>query len=130
AGGSTTFCSGKNVLLKANTGTNYTYQWIRGDTPIPGATQVNYSATKLGFYSVVVTNSSGCAVTSAAVAVSVNPLPVATITPNGPLTFCSGQSVLLKANTGTNYTYQWKKAGRNITGANQVNYTATAAGAY
>ena len=128
--GSTTFCSGKNVLLKANTGTNYTYQWIRGAAAIPGANQSNFYATEPGLYTVIVTNSSGCSVTSGAIPISVNPLPVATITPNGPLTFCAGQSVMLRANTGTNYTYQWKKAGVSITDGTQVNYTATASGLY
>ena len=101
AAGPTTFCSGKNVLLKANTGLNYTYQWRRGATVIPGAVQWTYEATQPGFYTVIVTNTSGCSVTSAAIAVAVNPLPVATITPSGPLTFCVGQSVILKGNTGT-----------------------------
>ena len=130
ATGSTTFCSGKDVLLKANTGTNYTYTWIRGATAIPGAVQSNFSATEPGLYTVIVTNASGCSVTSAAIPISVNPLPVATISPNGPLTFCAGQSVVLRANTGTNYTYQWKKAGVNITDATQVNYSATTSGLY
>src|SRR4030095_7347493 len=130
AGGPTTFCSGKNVLLKANTGTSYTYQWIRGATAIAGAIQANFSATEPGLYTVIVTNSSGCSVPSGAIPVSVNPLPAATITPNGSLIFCAGQSVLLRANTGTNYTYQWKKAGVNITDGTQVNYTATASGLY
>ena len=128
--GPTTFCSDKNVMLKANTGTNYTYQWIRGATPIPGAVQSNYTATLPGQYTVIVTNASGCSVTSAGVPVTVNPLPLATITPAGSLTFCAGQNVILKANTGTNYTYQWKKAGINIPDATQVNYTATASGLY
>jgi len=130
AASSTTLCSGKSVLLKANTGTNYTYQWIRGAAAVPGANQVNFSATEPGLYTVVVTNSSGCSVTSGAIPVSVNPLPVATINPNGPLTFCAGQTVLLRANTGTNYTYQWKKAGANIADGTQVNYTATTSGLY
>jgi ELWxxDGT repeat protein len=128
--GPTTFCSGKSVLLKANTGTNYTYQWIRGATAILDATQSTFAATLPGQYSAMVTNSSGCSVTSAAVAVTVNPLPSATITAMGPLTFCSGQSVLLRGNTGTNYTYQWRKNGINITDATQVNFTANAPGAY
>jgi Secretion system C-terminal sorting domain len=128
--GPTTFCSGKNVLLKANTGTNYTYKWTKGAAIIPDAVQSNYTATAPGQYSVTVTNASGCSVTSAPIAITVNPLPVATITPAGPLTFCTGQSVILKANTGTNYTYQWKKAGVNIPDATQVNYTASASGVH
>ena len=125
-------CRSDNILFRqkciaeSKYGTNYTYQWIRGAAPIPGAVQFTYSATQPGFYTVIVTNASGCSVTSAAIAVTVNPLPVATITPIGPLTFCAGQNVLLKGNTGTNYTYQWRKAGVNITGATQVNYTASA----
>ncbi|MEP7376421.1 MAG: ELWxxDGT repeat protein [Chitinophagaceae bacterium] len=128
--GSTTFCADKNVLLKANTGTSYTYQWIRGATPIPDAIQPSYAATTAGQYMVTVTNASGCSVTSAAIPVSVNPLPAALITPAGPLTFCAGQTVSLKANTGTNYTYQWKKSGINIPDATLVNYTAAASGVY
>ena len=128
--GPTTFCSDKNVLLRANTGTNYTYQWIRGASPVAGATQPNFTANLPGLYTVVVKNSSGCSVTSPPVAIAVNPLPVATITTTTPLTFCSGQQVLLRANTGTNYTYQWRKAGINIPGATQVNYPATASGVY
>ena len=69
--------------------------------------------------------------TPAASSVVVNPLPVATITPAGTITFCNGKNVLLKANTGTNYTYQWKKAGVNITeNGTQANYTASVSGIY
>ena len=35
---STTFCSGGNVVLNANTGTGYTYQWQLNGTNIPTAT--------------------------------------------------------------------------------------------
>jgi hypothetical protein len=50
----------------------------------------------------------------------------ATITPGGPLTFCSGGSVVLTANSGTGLTYQWKNNGSNISGATSVSYTANA----
>jgi hypothetical protein len=126
AGGPTTFCSGKNVLLKANTGTNYTYQWLRGATPIPGATQVNYSATQLGYYSVVVTNSSGCSVTSSPHRCIGKSFAGCHHYSEWAANFLLGQNVLLRANTGTNYTYQWKKAGIKYYGATQANYQATA----
>ena len=129
--GPLTFCSGKNVILRASTGTGYAYQWKRGGTNIAGANGFTYTATTTGTYSVIVTNVSGCVVTSAATTVVVNPLPFATITPAGPLSFCSGQNVLIKANTGTAYTYQWKKAGIDITeNGTGANYTASASGAY
>ena len=125
-----TFCAGQNVLLRANTGTNYTYQWKKAGVNIAGATQVNYTATASGVYSVVVTNAAGCPVTSAAVTVTVNNVPLATVAAAGTTTFCAGKSVLLKAITGTGYTYQWKKNSINIPQETTSNYTATATGNY
>ena len=61
---------------------------------------------------------------------SVSVPPFATVAAAGPLSFCAGKNVLLKANTGTGYIYQWKKAGVNIDNAISSNYTATTAGAY
>ncbi len=78
----------------------------------------------------VVTNASGCSKASTVITVTVNPLPTATITANGPLTFCAGGSVLLSANSGAGITYQWKKFTNNISGATSQNYTATTAGKY
>ncbi|MBK9318500.1 MAG: T9SS type A sorting domain-containing protein [Bacteroidetes bacterium] len=40
--------------------------------------------------------------------------PAATITANGPVTFCQGQTVTLTANTFNGVTYQWQKNGLNI----------------
>jgi hypothetical protein len=129
--GPLTFCSGRNVILRANSGTGYTYLWKRGGTNITGATAFTYTSTTTGTYNVVVTNPSGCSVSSLATTVVVNPLPIATITSAGPLTFCAGENVLLRANTGTAYTYQWKKAGVNIVyNGTQSNYTASASGVY
>ncbi len=128
--GSLTFCSGKTVLLKAYPGAGYIYQWKKAGVSIAGATFANYTATASGIYTVLITNVQGCTITSAATTVVVNSLPVATVSVLGPLTFCSGKSVLLKAYPGAGYTYQWKKAGVNIAGATLANYTATASGAY
>jgi hypothetical protein len=73
----------------------------------------------------------GCSsTTSSSTVVTLNPLPPATITPQGPTTFCAGGSVLLKGNSGTGFTYHWKKGGVNIAGATNKNYTATLAGVY
>ena len=38
-----------------------------------------------------VTDGNGCSVNSASQAVTVNPLPVVSITPSGPTTFCAGR---------------------------------------
>ena len=130
AGGPLTFCTGKNVLLKAYAGAGYRYQWKKAGVNITGDTLANYTATVSGVYTVVVTNAVGCSITSAATTEVVNPLPIATVTAGGPLTFCTGKNVLLKAYAGAGYRYQWKKAGVNITGDTLANYTATVSGVY
>jgi hypothetical protein len=130
--GPTTFCSGESVELSVSVGANKIYQWKKGGVNIPGATLSDYTATVGGNYKVRVTNTvTGCSkTTSNATVVTVNPLPNATITPQGPTTFCAGGSVVLKANAGTGLTYQWKKGGNNIAGATNINYTASLGGNY
>jgi len=129
AASTTTFCSGGSVVLNANTGAGYTYQWNKGDTTISGATAASYKATISGSYTVIVT-AYGLSNTSLETIVTVNPLPMATITPITTTAFCAGDSVILTANTGTGLTYQWNKGGTSITGATAASYIATIAGNY
>lgn len=44
--------------------------------------------------------------------------------------FCDGGKATFTANSGTGYTYQWQKDGTNISGATNISYEATTAGAY
>lgn len=129
--GSTTFCSGDSVVLNAPVAANRSYQWKKGNANIAGATSSSYTATSNGKYKVVVTNTlTGCSKTSASLQVTVSPLPIASITPGGPTTFCAGDSVVLQANTGTGLTYKWKKGATYISGATSSSYTATTTGNY
>jgi hypothetical protein len=127
--GSTTFCSGDNVILTANTGTGYQYQWFRDGNPISGATGSAYAATLAGSYTVSVSAGS-CQATSTAIVVTVNPSPAATITAGGPVVFCNGGSVTLNANTGAGLTYQWYRDGAVISGATATSYVASVQGSY
>jgi glucuronoarabinoxylan endo-1,4-beta-xylanase len=130
--GPTTFCSGGSVTLNASIATNRSYQWKKGSNVISGATSSSYIATTGGSYRVIVTNIvTGCSKTTvSATVVTVNALPSATITPQGPTTFCAGGSVVLQANSGTGLTYKWKKGNGIIASATMQNYTATTAGTY
>ena len=74
-GAPTTFCDGLSVLLYANSGNNLTYQWKKNGNNIAGETSSVYTANTSGNYTVIVTNIYGCSKTSAATAVTVNPLP-------------------------------------------------------
>ncbi|MBK8414782.1 MAG: T9SS type A sorting domain-containing protein [Bacteroidetes bacterium] len=130
ATGPTTFCQGNQVKLQANYGSTYSYQWYKYGNAIPGETSRNLFANSTGPYKVEVTSAYGCSKKSTATNVTVLGTPAATITPNGPTTFCAGGSVLLKGPNGTGYTYQWKLMGNDIAGATNKNYTATFAGNY
>jgi hypothetical protein len=128
--GSTTVCSGDSVLIKANLGAGLTYKWKKNGVIINGATDSSYIAKASGSYTVVVTNSSSCSATSMAVLVTVNPRPVATATANGPTSFCWGNSVVVKGNSGTGLTYQWNKNGLPISGETDSVITVNASGSY
>jgi hypothetical protein len=125
-----TFCAGGSSVMNANPGAGYTYQWLLGGSPIAGATDISYTSSTAGAYSVIVTNSSGCSTTSAVTNVVVTPLPAATVTPGGATTFCIPGSVALNANLAGGMTYQWQNGGVNIVGATSSTYAATATGNY
>lgn len=129
--GPTTFCANDSVTFTANSGTGYTYQWSTGAGLIPGATNITYVAHSGATYSVTVTNSYGCSTTSAAgVGITVNPLPVTTITAVGATTRCFPNTVMLNAVPGAGYTYQWYTGSTAISGATNASYTASATGTY
>ncbi|HKR03748.1 MAG TPA: DNRLRE domain-containing protein [Bacteroidia bacterium] len=130
--GPTTFCSGGSVTLNAPVAANRSYQWKTGGVDISGATSSSLTVTGSGTFKVKVTNTlTGCTKTTTnGITVTKNSLPPSTITPQGPVTFCAGGSVVLAANTGTGLTYKWKKGSNFIPGATLSNYTATAGGNY
>jgi hypothetical protein len=99
AAGATTFCTGKSVLLKATVGTGFTYQWRKEGFNIPAQTSSTFTANSTGLYSVSITNIQGCTTVSGTTNVIVNPIPLATITPSGPLTIPQGANVVLNAPT-------------------------------
>ncbi len=134
ANGITDFCNGDSVVLTANSGSGFTYQWKLNGNNISGATSSTYAAKIGGNYTVVVSQS-GCtpaSATSSIISVTVRSLPSATIAASGPIIFCQNDSVILDANNGlgTLVTYQWKLNGNNISGATNSTYKAISSGNY
>jgi len=72
-----------------------------------------------------VTGLSGSWFASDEIVVTVNSLPVATITPSGPTTFCQGGSVDLTASAGTSYLWSTSATTSSITVTTSGNYTVT-----
>ena len=87
ASGATTFCNGGNVILTSSAAT--------GNVWSNGATTQAITVSTAGVYGVTVTDGNNCTAASLATVVSVNPLPTATISANGPTTFCDGGAVIL-----------------------------------
>ncbi|MFH1319257.1 MAG: gliding motility-associated C-terminal domain-containing protein [Bacteroidota bacterium] len=119
--GSTTFCSGDSAELQSDAAT--TYLWIFNGSST-GQTTQNIYVSAAGDYQVVVTNSSGCTDTSAIETITVNSPPTANITPQGPTTFCSGDSVELQSDAAT--TYLWLFNGASTGQTTQSIFVSTA----
>ena len=106
ANGATTFCQGSSVTLVATAGTNYL--WNNG--------QITQSITVdiAGSYFTTITNAAGCTANSNSITVTVNALPVAVVTANGPTTFCQGNNVLLTATGGSSYLWSTGETTQSI----------------
>ncbi len=129
--GSLSFCTGGSVTLTGATGAGYTYQWYNGATAIAGATNVAYTATASGSYSLKITVPTGCVTTSATYNVVEVALP--TIFTTDTTAFCEGGSATLRVNissAATGVLFQWKKNSVNIPGATNTTYIATSTGIY
>lgn len=98
ASGSTVFCEGSNVTLDAGNGFS-TYLWSNGET----SQVINVDSS--GDYSVTVTDAVGCSgVSTAATAITVNPAPLVTVSPDDTINL--GLSDTLAAEGAL--TYQWE----------------------
>lgn len=96
-------------------------QWMKNGAAINGATSQNYTVTSSGLYSVKV--SVGDCVY--AISDEVSAVPVGIMSQPTSLVQCAGtnaQFTVVASDTET-LTYQWKKAGVNIAGANTATLT-------
>lgn len=124
------FCQGDSVVLAANTGTGYSYQWYRNNTPVTGSTNDSLTVNTSGQYTVKVTSANGCSNSANALDITVNPLPVATITPSANAAICQGDSLLLTSGSGPRQTYRWFNGPLQITGVAIDQFKARTTGSY
>ncbi|TNE79263.1 MAG: PKD domain-containing protein [Bacteroidetes bacterium] len=122
-------CADQNAVLHAASQNGWTFQWQRNSANILLATDSFYSASLTGNYRFIVQNSFACKDTSRIQSILINPLPTAAITAGGDTTFCDGDSVLLNAQTGLGYSYNWY-FGSSLTGETGTSYYALDSGVY
>ena len=123
-------CFGQPIPLSAAQSTGNTYAWLLNGQAISGANGPVFAASSPGHYQVIVSSSGFCADTSAATVVDFLASPVASVTPAGPLSFCSGDSVVLIAAPVSGATYQWLHNNVAVLAANNPVFAASSPGNY
>jgi len=109
-------CNDSIVTLTANSGNSLSYQWTRNGNVIPGATARTLLTQQAGTYRVTVTNSWGCSRTSSSNTFPIS-MPKPTISVTGSSVFCSGDSVMLVANSPSAVSFQWIRNNNSMAGA-------------
>lgn len=115
ASGLLSFCPDSSLELIANNGASYLWS--------TGAVTQSIVIVDAATYEVTVTNADNC---TAQASITVNEsVPVASITPSGPTTFCAGSQVTLSANNGTGYLWSDGSTSQSITVNAANNYSVT-----
>ena len=96
-------CPNDSVVITVNTNPSSTIQW---QAPLSG-NATHQTIHSAGTY---VCNITSCGITTTATIVISTSNPLAHITPDGPLTFCAGDSVTLTGNSGM-AAYLWNPMG-------------------
>ncbi len=108
ANGSLTFCEGGNVVLNSSEANGIL--WSNGSA---FQSLTIYSS---GDYSVEYTDVNGCSATSLPTTVTVNSTPITpTISANGPITFCAGESVVLTSSESNGNLWSNGSSAQSIT---------------
>ena len=120
------FCAGTSVTFTAGGGTNYDFRVAGASVQNGAGTTYTTSALTNGqVVDVIVTNASGCSVTSTTITNTVNPLPIPTLTSSdADNIFCAGTSVTFTAGGGTNYDF--RVAGASVQNGAGTTYTTSA----
>jgi hypothetical protein len=121
-------CDGKGMDLSANTGLEYSYQWLLNGSALAGAIQPKHQAIQSGTYQVQISHK-GCTAVSAGTQVEVTPVMVS-LTPTSGAVICNGVPAMLSTPHQNEFTYNWYFNNNTISGANGANLQATNPGRY
>jgi len=103
AGSNSPVCAGQAINLTSSGGSTYSWTgpggWTSTDQNPP---RPNATTAMTGTYYVTVTSAAGCTSTNS-VSVTVNSVPTATASNNGP--YCVGQTISLSSSGGTSYNW-------------------------
>lgn len=122
------FCYGGDITMTTPQVSDYTYQWFDGNgDEIVGETSLTYTTSTSGDYTVVATNSYGCATSSSTYTVEELPEFFVTVADEN---YCSNSvstemtATVTGGSVGDTYTYQWFDGNDvAIIGATNATYT-------
>jgi GEVED domain len=129
AAGPLSFCPGGSVTLTSSASNNN--QWTLNGINIYLANSNSFTVTQPGIYNVVYYNN--CPSLSLPDTISFLPAPNPVISPsgtNGIVKVCIGNNQVFNSTTGNTWSYQWKRNGSTINGANSNSVIATQSGNY
>lgn len=134
---SLTLCTGSTMVTMNSPTSNVSqYLWYKNGVAANSATSpnnsytVNTNVTGTDVYQLaVIYNGNTCLSAFSNSLTIVKTIPNAVITPIGPTTFCANTPTALQANTGTNYSYVWKR-GNLVVQVGGASYIPTASGNY
>ncbi len=129
-------CQGQFATLNAliaPTGQVWSYEWSRNGSVIPTATNNNLIVTSSGNYKVKITTDKNCVMeTPLAITITVNPIPLATISAT-LTTLCSDFTSTISTAAvpaGHTWTYIWKRNGTAIAGETNATLVTNISGDY
>lgn len=128
--GSQNLCDGDSLQLSVSISdsSGFVY-WINSGGWIPGSSNLIFTIDTSGYYFAHI-NNYGCYRYSDTIFVDLKPSPSPTISPMGPINFCSGESVELEVSDIDLTSIAWQNNGVNLSGFNDTNYTALTSGWY
>jgi hypothetical protein len=129
AAASSYYCEGSSIILRADSSSGQTYEWLKNDTLIVSNNPAFLVVVDSGLYKVR-TSKNGCIRTSLPINVLQQTIPDASLQQDSSYVICSGYSQELYAPSHYGYTYFWYKNDTLILGADSSTYAATESGAY
>lgn len=119
-GGITTGCENEGIQLDANPLPSFSYQWMRGGSPVVGLTDSVLVVRTSGVYTVKVRSKDGCVSTSAPITVTILPSPKPVISKSGTVL-----TAVFKFPS-----YEWFRNGALLVGRNSDTLRLTQKGNY